>query len=279
VNSIAFGNVGVGTSSAVVALTATNQGSQPFTLALSVAGTSEFHWTTGTCLSLSTLAAGAACTLQVRFDPTSAGSKSATLNFGGGSSQAVPLSGTGVALSSQDVGAVAATGNFSQSGSTLTVGGSGADIFGTADEFRYVFQNITGNATITARVVSLQNTQAFAKAGVMIRSSTSAGSINVAAVVTPTPSNLYRFQARTSTGGSTLTLASGGSGALGVWLRIVRSGNTFTAFSSADGTSFTQLSSTTITMPSAITAGIAVTSHLDGTVATATFDNVSITQP
>jgi hypothetical protein len=56
---------------------------------------------------------------------------------------------------SQDVGAVAAAGSWGLSGSVHTVSGSGADIWNTADEFRYVYQTVTNDATITARVATL----------------------------------------------------------------------------------------------------------------------------
>ena len=68
-----------------------------------------------------------------------------------------------------DIGAVAAPGNFGESNGTFTVSGSGADIFGTADEFHFVYRQINGDTTITARVASLQNTNVWAKAAVMIR--------------------------------------------------------------------------------------------------------------
>ena len=47
--------------------------------------------------------------------------------------------------------------------------GSGEDIQGTADEFRYVYQTATGNCEIKARVTGVGNTNPWAKAGVMIR--------------------------------------------------------------------------------------------------------------
>ena len=68
-----------------------------------------------------------------------------------------------------DIGAVAAPGNFGEAKGTFTVTGSGADIWGTADEFHFVYRQINGDSTIAARVASLQNTNVWAKAAVMIR--------------------------------------------------------------------------------------------------------------
>ena len=147
------------------------------------------------------------------------------------------------AWSSQDVGAVAAAGSWSESSGSFTVRGSGADIYGTADELRYMYRTITGDATIVARVASVQNVNAWTKAGVMMRAGTSPGAANAMALVSPTTSNLYRFQRRTSSGGSTAS-SSGGSGARPVWLRLVRVGNNFTASTSSNGNTWSALGTT-----------------------------------
>ena len=55
-----------------------------------------------------------------------------------------------------------------------------------------------------------------------------------------------------------------------------RSGNTFTAYRSADGTNWTTITSSTIAMNASVYIGLAVTSHKDGTVCTAQFDNISL---
>src|SRR4029453_15587838 len=64
---------------------------------------------------------------------------------------------------SQDIGAVGPAGSATHSGGTFTAKGSGADIHGPADAFHFVHQPRTGNFTITARVATLQNTNAWAK--------------------------------------------------------------------------------------------------------------------
>src|SRR5262245_14858405 len=101
-----------------------------------------------------------------------------------------------------DIGAVAAPGNFSESNGVFTVTGSGADIWTTADEFHFVYRQVNGDATITARVTSLQATDVWAKAAVMIRETTSAGSKEVATLLSPTPANKFKRQMRDVTGGT-----------------------------------------------------------------------------
>jgi hypothetical protein len=185
----------------------------------------------------------------------------------------------GPAWTSQSIGAVMATGSHTEVAGVFDVRGSGADIYGTADEFHFVHQALTGDGTITARVTSIQNTNVWAKAGVMMRDGTAAGARNVMTLVSPTPANGYRWQRRTATGGSSSSTA-GGNGAIPVWLRVTRTGNSFAGFTSSNGTSWTPIGSpVTITMPATIRVGLAVTSHADGTLASGVFDNVSITTP
>ncbi len=174
-----------------------------------------------------------------------------------------------------DIGAVAAYGSASQSAGTYTVTGSGADIAGTADEFRYVYQAGSGDCSAVARVASVQNTATDAKAGVMIRETTAANSSFAAVYVTPGVGVV--FQRRTSTGGSTASTVVSGVTAPR-WVRIVRTGNNFAAYYSANGSAWTQVGSTTaITMATAVQLGLCVTSHLDGTLCTSTFDSVTAT--
>src|SRR6185312_15597503 len=131
-----------------------------------------------------------------------------------------------------DVGTVGAAGSFTQSGGTFTVKGSGADIWGTADEFQFVSAPLVGDGMITARVVSQTNTNAWAKAGVMIRESRAAGSTYTAVEVTPAEG--VTMQDRTLTNSSALSTLGPFTGAPS-WVRVVRAGNTFSGYSSADG--------------------------------------------
>lgn len=174
---------------------------------------------------------------------------------------------------SVDIGSVGVAGSVIFNDAVFSVGGSGADIWGTADAFRFAYLPVSGNCTITARVLSVQNTDGWAKAGVMIRASTNANSAH--AFVPVTPGNGVAWQFRSTTGGNSSNNNTPGFNAP-YWVRLVRSGNTFTGYRSPDGTNWTQLGSATITMASTVYVGLAVTSHNNSSLCTATFDNVSL---
>ncbi|MEI7533246.1 MAG: chondroitinase-B domain-containing protein [Verrucomicrobiae bacterium] len=160
---------------------------------------------------------------------------------------------------------------------TFAVKGSGSAIFGTADQFNFVYQPWTNSFTLTARVSTQPYTSASAKSGVMIRESTNANAKYVNVVVQPLA---VKMEARTSTGGSAVNLAtfSATNSLVGTntpcWVRLVRSGNTFTGYSSSNGVSWILMAITNIPMTTTV-AGLAVVSYDTNKLNTSTFDNVS----
>ena len=172
-----------------------------------------------------------------------------------------------------DIGSVGSAGSASYSNGTFTVNGSGADIWGTSDGFNYVSQTLNGDGTIVARVASQQNTDGWAKAGVMIRETLNAGATFADMLLTP--SNGAVFQYRTTTGGGTSS-TSGPAATAPYWVKLVRAGSTLTGYASSDGTTWTQVGSTTISMASSVYIGLAVTAHNNSVLNTSTFDNVNV---
>jgi regulation of enolase protein 1 (concanavalin A-like superfamily) len=172
----------------------------------------------------------------------------------------------------QDIGAVGLSGTAGYTNSVFTVVGAGADIQGAADAFHFVYVTATNNCTIIARVSSVQNVSAWSKAGVMIRASLDAGAAN--AYVAVTPGNGVTWQYRSSTNGGTTWNNTTGLTAP-YWVKLVRSGNTLTAYRSLNGTNWTQQGTATFTMASTVYVGLALTSHDSSTLCTAAFDNVT----
>jgi hypothetical protein len=181
--------------------------------------------------------------------------------------QSLPAGWTG-----SNVGAPSLSGRASYSGATFNVEGAGTRVGLGADQFYYVYQRITGDVTIIARVASIEYTHRSAKAGVMIRESLTGTSRHAFALVTPARG--IGFHRRKSTNGR--TTGTNVSGAAPVWLKLVRSGSTFTASRSNDGTTWRTIARTTISMKGTVYVGVAVSSYNPGRRATGMFTNVSV---
>ncbi|HXR03333.1 MAG TPA: chitobiase/beta-hexosaminidase C-terminal domain-containing protein, partial [Verrucomicrobiae bacterium] len=177
-----------------------------------------------------------------------------------------------------DIGAVGLTGSAFFSNGVFIVSGSGADIWNTADAFRFVYQPMTNNCDIRARVTSQTATDPWAKAGVMIRDSLDPGAAD--GIMPITPGNGFDFQYRSQGGTAAAGNVSGGAinAAPNNWVRLTRTNNTFNAYISADGVNWTQVGSpTTLSLTNTVYyVGLAVCAHNNGLISTATFDNVTV---
>ena len=171
----------------------------------------------------------------------------------------------------QDVGTVSVVGSASYSGGTFTVKGGGT-IGGTADGFHFVYQSLSGDGSIVARLVSLQGA-ASPQAGVMIRESLNANATNAFVYYT---TNYGTLRTRTTTGGSASNQTVSFSASTPYWLKVVRSGTSFTGYISTNGFDWVQVATSTITMATNAYIGLAVANNSSSTVETATFDNVSV---
>jgi len=175
--------------------------------------------------------------------------------------------------SALDIGLVGVPGSSESSGGTFTINGSGDDIAGLADKFQYMQQPINGDCEIRACVMDVKNTASWAKAGVMIRESLDTNS--TFAMVAVTPGQGITFERRDNTGAWHNSTTIAGLTAP-YWVRVVRNGNTFAGYLSTNGLSWKPIDSDTISMSASVHIGLAVTSHNDGTICTATFKDVLI---
>ena len=172
-----------------------------------------------------------------------------------------------------DVGAVGRDGSASYAAGTFTVSGAGADVWGTADAFRFVYRTLNGDGRIVARLATLAGSQDWVKAGVMMRGSLAADSAHAFMLVSRTKG--LAFQRRTDTGGVSLHTAAG-TGTAPRWVRLERAGNVITASVSGDGSAWTTVGSSTVRMGENVLVGMAVSSHTTSSTATATFDSVAV---
>jgi hypothetical protein len=168
----------------------------------------------------------------------------------------------------------------------ILMNGTGTDIYGAADQGRFVYKQLSGNGSMIARVDRLDATDPWAKAGVMIRSSLDAGS--AWALGLASPGNGTHFQARMTLGGgatsdTTLTLpATQTSAQIPMWLKLERTGDQFNVYYAlGEATPTTWVANPwnpqTISMTSQVYIGLAVTSHRAGAVTQAEFSHISVT--
>ncbi|MFZ0828260.1 MAG: lamin tail domain-containing protein [Verrucomicrobiia bacterium] len=178
--------------------------------------------------------------------------------------------------SDADIGSPGLAGSASYVNGTWTVAGGGSDIWNAADQFNLAGTSFGSDGGIVAKVTSLQNSDpgsGWAKAGVMFRNDSTAGSANVSVVISATQG--VSFQWRGSSGAQSFNLGIGGITAP-VWLNLVRSGDTFSGFYSYDGSNWVLVGTQQIYMNGSLLAGLDVTAHNNSALNTATFTNVSL---
>lgn len=178
--------------------------------------------------------------------------------------------------STADIGAPAPEGSVAYLSGRFVARGGGADIWGTSDQFRFVYRRMSGDVDLVARVASVIAADVWSKAGVMIRASLRPDAAH--ASVFASGARGLAFQRRPATALPSLHTA-GGAGAAPVWVKLERRGTAVTAFRSADGVSWTMIGSETMSLPSTFYVGVAVTSHDPGVLAAAVFERVSARVP
>lgn len=199
---------------------------------------------------------------------------------GSTSSATVSVTVTGASVlpngqQNQDIGGPAIAGSVQYGNGTYTIRAAGVDIWGTSDQFHFVYRQVTGDVDITARVASLQAVDPWSKAGVMIRETLTGGSRHAFAHATPANNYFLTRRFNISDVSSTTAAASGGSPP--GWVRLLRRGNTFDMYRSTDGLTWTAYDSIQISMASTVYVGLAVTSHNASTATTAVLDNLAVT--
>jgi hypothetical protein len=212
---------------------------------------------------------------------------SSTSGSGTGTSDVFVLVGT--ALTAVQVGTATPVPSWSEadtiagssSGGTLTItaAGSGISSTGTSDGFYFLGMPVTGDFDARCRIVSISNPGGSnsCRYGIMVRASTAATAPYAMTMHRADGNHLY--QARSTA--STAPYANSASAALPLWVRLVRVGNDFSAYSSTDGNTWTQRGTTqTITaMGAAPILGLALTSASTSTASTAVFDSLSFALP
>lgn len=175
----------------------------------------------------------------------------------------------------RDIGVTPVPGDstYDATSKVHTVRGSGAGLGGTSDSFHFTFTPKMGDTEIIARVTGIQNTDTNAVFGVMIREDMSPGARFAFAGVTR--GGVARFQHRSTANAAAATPYTASSVALPLWVKITRVGDVFTAYRSANGTTWTNIGSQTIAMAENAYIGLALAGVSTTQRNVATADNVN----
>ena len=189
---------------------------------------------------------------------------------------AEPCGGWPLGWTDQDIGSVGIVGGASPCSNSFIMQGGGADIWNAADAFNFASTSVSGDGCIVARVTAVDNTDQWAKGGVMFRGSSDPGSMFADLVVSP--ENGVNLQWRTVNGGG-CDFTGIGTLFTSVWVRLARQGTNFTASYSTDGVSWSPIGSVSMTMPTNALAGLAVTAHNNSALCLAAFEDVAVAAP
>ena len=179
-----------------------------------------------------------------------------------------------LALTSINIGSAGGSTSVIGDNSGYDIAGSGADVWNTSDGLRFAYRQLSGNFDIHVRVQSLANTDPQSMAGLMVRASLDANARNIFAKVRA--DGTLRQTSRSTTSGTTVGAGSGSLALGNAWLRMTRVGNTFTSYSSTDGVTWTWLAAVTLSLPTTLYVGLAVSSHVAGATTTAQFRDLAI---
>ena len=170
------------------------------------------------------------------------------------------VSFTALPYSSQDIGNPPIATTVTVLGNGLNIGASGSDIGGYSDQFGLSYQIRNGDFDVAVRVAGISPSDVWAKAGLMARETLDAGGRFAGIFATPAMNGMF-FEARDPAGSASSTSGNLAANYPDTWLRLKRAGNTFTGFGSYDGQTWMPLGTATISLPSLVYFGYAVTSH------------------
>lgn len=138
----------------------------------------------------------------------------------------------------------------------------------TSDATAFAQRTLCGNGSITALVTGIDGN---GWAGVVMRESNAPGAKK--AQLMTNLSNFSRREFRTTTNGQAFPQQFPSQNRY--WLRIVRTGNQFTLYTSSNGQMWSPAGSQMITMSNCIVMGLAATNYNSNSTVTANFSNVS----
>src|SRR5262245_12577671 len=184
----------------------------------------------------------------------------------------------GLFSGSDDVGAPPLKGSaeFDAATGEYRITGTGADIWGKADQFHYLWREISGNFAVSATTRFLTDGNAHRKASIMLRKTidTDAPFIHLAIHGDGMPS--VQFRSAKADTVNTLDFPIEGPGVFS--LKLVREGSTITVYVAKEGASLRELGHTVNQLGSPVLVGLGVASHSTEALNTVLFSHVAVEQ-
>ena len=195
-------------------------------------------------------------------------------------SMSLLLPAVGIFDGHMDIGAVAVAGDavYKANAKEYEVTGSGADIWGTADAFHFLFKEVKGDFNLKATILvdPFESTNDWVKAGLIVRDSLEPGSVYYDAILRTDLQATTQWRL-TADGDSADTTTLLGADVQAGSLEIVRAGNTLSTYCIQASTGQRMLyNSRTVDLSDPVYVGLAVTSHQDGQLSNGIFTNVEL---
>ena len=184
----------------------------------------------------------------------------------------------GIFTNSDDVGAPSIKGSaeFDATTGHYKITGSGSDIWGKADQFHYVWREMSGNFAVTASAKFLTEGIGHRKAVIMLRKSLDNDSPFVQLAIHGDGTPSVQFRTTKADDVNTVDFPVEGPG---TWkLKLVRDGANIAAWVAKDDAPLKKLGTTMNQLGSSVLVGLGVSSHTDKAVNTVLFSNVSVDQ-
>jgi hypothetical protein len=190
-----------------------------------------------------------------------------------------------------DIGSPRLAGETKQLANGLEITAGGEDIWGTRDEFHFAYTRVTGDFTLSARVVSLAMADVYTKAGLMLRTSLEAGAEHAFLLVfgdnqaRNKNNGGLEFQSRLKPNGNCVGIYPPQPlprqpdfpvNFPDVWLKLSRNGDKITGENSRDGERWKTFSVHRQSFPQSVYVGLAVTSHHAAQTVRGVFSHLSL---
>lgn len=202
--------------------------------------------------------------------------------------KSIPMS----SLKSTNLGEKTLPGKITFQNNTIEITAGGADIWGKNDEGYFSYLQVKGDFEMSVKVLNLDKTHLYTKAGIMAREDLSDNCKHVFYQVFPdnSPRNKNNggceFQYRAEKGGEMKAIypnmeTAGHNFDVNfpeTWIKLKRAGNVFTSYMSNDNKTWHLYSTFEQKMPEKLVVGLAVTSHDSAKYTTASFESLFLIQ-